>query len=156
MQEISHQKKIEANFFFQMLEEKKYQPRIEYLLKIYAIVRNKRKIKALSDWGKWKDFYHHKMYFRREFSKQEWNNKWRHFEILRRGKKEWKWVSTSAFLPIFSLEIELLYNVVLVSAILHHSSAVCINVSPPPPFHPLGQHRALSWPPCAIQYLLTS
>ena len=64
----------------------------------------------------------------------------------------------------FSIGVELLYNVVLVSAVQWSESAVRIHMSPPswaslpPPPHPtpLGHHRALSWAPCAIQKLPTS
>ena len=63
------------------------------------------------------------------------------------------------FLNLFLIEGQLLYNVVLVSAIQQCVSAVSIHISPlawaslpplPPPTH-LGHHRAPSWVPCTIQ-----
>ena len=55
---------------------------------------------------------------------------------------------------------ELLYNVLLVSAVQQCESATCIHISPPsgtslPPVHPtrLGHHGTLRWALCAIQQL---
>ena len=57
------------------------------------------------------------------------------------------------FIYVFIVEVELLYNVVLVSAVQQRESPVCIHTSPPSwasyspqPTH-LGHHRALSWAP---------
>ena len=54
----------------------------------------------------------------------------------------------------------LLYNVVLVSAVQKHESAISTYISLSswaslPPSHPtpLGHHRSLSWAPCAVQEL---
>ena len=58
---------------------------------------------------------------------------------------------------------ELLYNVLLASAVQQCESAICIHISPPSwtslqPLHPtpLGHHRTLSWAPCAVQQLPNS
>lgn len=51
----------------------------------------------------------------------------------------------------------LLYNVILVSAIQHSESAICIRISPLYGFlSRLGNHRALSRILCAIQQILIS
>ena len=56
----------------------------------------------------------------------------------------------------FLIGVQLLYNVVLVSAVLRSESAICIHISPfffGFPSH-LGHHRALSRVLCAIQQVL--
>ena len=60
-------------------------------------------------------------------------------------------------------EQQLLYNVLLISAVQQCESAICIHISPPswtslPPLHPTppGHHRTLSWAPCAIHQLPNS
>ena len=64
------------------------------------------------------------------------------------------------FFNFFFNGVSLLYNVVLVSPLQWHESAVCIHVSPPSwasftSLHPttLGCPRAPGWAPCAIQQL---
>ena len=61
------------------------------------------------------------------------------------------------FLIYFLTERKLLYNVVLVSAIWQHESAIIIHIFPslrnfPPIPHPtpLGHHRESDWVPCVI------
>ena len=65
---------------------------------------------------------------------------------------------------LFLIGRSLLYNVVLVSAIHHHESAIGIHRYPlllaapshlPPHPTPLGHHRAPNWAPCIIQQILT-
>ena len=65
----------------------------------------------------------------------------------------------------FFIGVQLLYNVMLISAVAQSESAVCIHMSSSswaflPPIHPhltpLSHHGALSWAPCAIQRLPTS
>ena len=58
----------------------------------------------------------------------------------------------NAFLKLIFIGVQLLYNVVLVSAVQQSESAICIHTSPffRSPSH-VGHHRALSRVPCAIQ-----
>ena len=63
--------------------------------------------------------------------------------------------STFIFLNLFLIEGQLLYNVVLVSAVQKCESAISVYISPPswaslPHPHPthLGHHRAPGWAPC--------
>ena len=63
----------------------------------------------------------------------------------------------------FFFGVSLFFNVVLVSAVQHCESDICVRVSSPSwPFFPLpyptplGHRRALSWAPCALRKLPTS
>ena len=56
----------------------------------------------------------------------------------------------------FLVGVQLVYNIVLVSTVQQHESAICIHISPfswaslSPPSHHLGHHRAPSWALCVI------
>ena len=54
-------------------------------------------------------------------------------------------------IPAFFIRVQLLYNVVLVSALSESATCIHIPILLAAPFHPLGCHRAQSWAPCDIQ-----
>ena len=71
-----------------------------------------------------------------------------------RGQLIARFLKIKCFIEV---EVELIYNVVLISTVQQNESTIHIHSSPPYwiPSHS-GHHRTLSRSPCAIQYVLIS
>ena len=90
-----------------------------------------------------------------------WNSFFNYWNILCEKFQIEKWFAYFSKVVVYLfilIRVELLFNVVLVSAVQQCESAICIRIfppsraslPPPPPFHPSRHDTAPSWAPCAI------